>query len=354
MNKVSTSKTLRNSIEADVDSNNKKQATNPRRRFMLQSSALALGTLANISPAMSENDLIRVKAFPGAQNLPMWVGLEKGNFSARGLNIELAFTINSDELRADIAEGRFDLAHAAADNSVAIREMTGKDSVILMGGDSSMNELVVQPDIKTMQDLRGKSLIVDAPNTAYALQAKKALSLAGVSESQYQVIVVGGTGLRYQGMLKNPNYSASTLNPPFSIQAKQAGFRSLGRMVDLVGPYQASSMFSMRKWVDKNSDKVERYIAAWITSLRWATDPKNKTEVVEILTRQLKLEPSIINETYKYLLEPGFGLEKDAKFSEVGFKNLLNIREEIEKSKPLNPIDFVDLSYYNRALKLIN
>ena len=354
MKKIKLDNILNDLKEADVNLNKSKLVKNSRRSFIRQSSVLALGTLANISPAMSENDLLRVKAFPGAQNLPLWVGLEKGNFSARGLNIELAFTINSDELRSDIADGRFDLAHAAADNSVAIREMTGKDSVILMGGDSSMNELVVQSEIKSIQDLRGKALIVDAPNTAYALQAKKALSLAGVTEGQYQIIVVGGTGLRYQGMLKNPNYSASTLNPPFSIQAKQAGFRSLGRMVDLVGPYQASSMFSMRKWVDKNSEKVERYIAAWITSLRWATDPKNKVEAIEILTRQLKLEPSIINETYKYLMEPGFGLEKDAKFSEIGFKNLLAIREEIEKSKPLNPTDFVDLSYYNKALKSIN
>ena len=51
----------------------------------------------------------------------------------------------------------------------------------------------MQPDVGTVADLRGRTLIVDAPNTAYALQAKKILLGAGLKPGDYQVRVVGGT-----------------------------------------------------------------------------------------------------------------------------------------------------------------
>jgi len=35
-----------------------------------------------------------------------------------------------------------------------------------MGGDSGMQELFAQPDIKSVADLRGRIVIVDARNTA--------------------------------------------------------------------------------------------------------------------------------------------------------------------------------------------
>jgi hypothetical protein len=34
----------------------------------------------------------------------------------------------------------------------------------------------------------------------------------------------------------------------------------------------------------------------------------------------------------------------------VGFQNLLAIRQEFEKSPPINPNQFIDLSYYNKAI----
>ena len=54
-------------------------------------------------------------------------------------------------------------------------EVAKQDVVIVTGGDSGMNEFFVQPEVKSFADLRGRTLVVDAPDTAYALQAKKIL-----------------------------------------------------------------------------------------------------------------------------------------------------------------------------------
>src|SRR5256886_17291288 len=79
-------------------------------------------------------------------------------------------------------------------------------------------------------DLKGHTLLVDAPNTAYALQLKKILLMNGLKEgADYKVHPVGATFLRLKGMRENKDYKASMLSPPFSVDARAAGLKSIGR-----------------------------------------------------------------------------------------------------------------------------
>src|SRR5512139_979983 len=133
--------------------------------------AAATGTGA----AMAQETPVRVNVFPGSQNLAIFIGLERGIFSKHGLKVELQNTPGSPEQRAGLAEGKFEIAHAAVDNAVAMVETAGRDTIIVMGGDASMNEFMVRPEIGGIADIKGKVVAVDAPNTAYALVAKKIL-----------------------------------------------------------------------------------------------------------------------------------------------------------------------------------
>ena len=42
-------------------------------------------------------DTIKVIAFPGGFNLPLWAAIERKFFQSRGLNVELHYTANSVE-----------------------------------------------------------------------------------------------------------------------------------------------------------------------------------------------------------------------------------------------------------------
>jgi len=174
-------------------------------------------------PAWAQTAL-KVKMFPGAQALPALAAAQEGIFERHGLKVEILFTANSDEQRAGLAKGEFEIAQAAVDNAVAMVELAKEDVVIVTGGDSSMNELFVQPDIATLRDLKGHTLLVDAPDTAYALQLKKILLMNGLKEGvDYKIHPIGGTGLRLKGMRENKDYKAAMLNPPFSLQAGSWG-----------------------------------------------------------------------------------------------------------------------------------
>jgi ABC-type nitrate/sulfonate/bicarbonate transport system substrate-binding protein len=125
-------------------------------------------------------ETLRVNVFRGGSNIPIYMALEKGYFSRRGITVNLQFTPNSEQQRAGLAAGRFDIAHAAVDNAVAMIEVAKVDVVIVSGGDGGMNELLVRQDINKPADIRGRTYVVDAPNTAYALIGRKMFKNAGL------------------------------------------------------------------------------------------------------------------------------------------------------------------------------
>jgi ABC-type nitrate/sulfonate/bicarbonate transport system substrate-binding protein len=316
---------------------------------------LAAALAAATGIAIAQETTLRVNVFPGSQNLPIFIGLERGVFARHGLKIELQNTPNSQEQRSGLADGKFEIAHGAVDNAVAMVEAAGRDVIIVMGGDASMNEFMVRPEIGGFADIRGKVVAVDAPNTAYALVAKKILKNNGLIEGRdYTVRPVGGTAQRSAAMASNPELVAGIVNLPFSITVREKGLKSLGRSRDLVGPYQATGAFVMRPWAQANGDVLERYIAAYIESSRLAMDPANRAAGAAALVTRFKLDPKVAEETIGQLMIPGFGLAPDARFDMDGFRTVLALRAEIEGQwggKPPGPEKYVDLGYYERALK---
>jgi ABC-type nitrate/sulfonate/bicarbonate transport system substrate-binding protein len=234
-------------------------------------------------------------------------------------------------------------------------EGAGRDVIIVMGGDASMNEFMVRPEIGGFADIRGKVVAVDAPNTAYALVAKKILKNNGLIEGRdYTVRPVGGTAQRSAAMASNPELVAGIVNLPFSITVREKGLKSLGRSRDLVGAYQATGAFVMRPWAQANGDVLERYITAYVESSRVAMDPANRAAGAAALATRFKLDPKVAAETIEQLMIPGFGLAPDARFDMDGFRTVLALRAEIEGQwggKPPGPGKYVDLGYYERALK---
>ena len=297
--------------------------------------------------------LLRINIFNTSSNLPLLAAIEEGYFAQRDLVIEIQNTPNSDEQRAGLAEGRFEIAHAAVDNAVAMTE-GGKDAVIVCGGDAGMNEFMVRDEIATMADLRGKLLAVDAPNTAYALAAKKILKNHGLLENRdYGVKLAGGTGPRSAAMVADAQLAAGMINPPFSLLVREKGLKSLGSQFSLLGPYQATGAFVMRPWALDNAEALIEYLTAYIEGQRHVLNPANRDAMIALLTRSFKLTPAVAAGTYEALIAPGSGLAPDACFNKAGFETVLAIRAEMEgtgASTPPAPAKYLDLSFYERAI----
>ncbi len=297
---------------------------------------------------------LRLDTFRNATNLALYYGMEHGIFERHGIALTVQFTPNSELQRAGLASGRFEMAYSALDNAVAMVELAGEDVVIVSGGDSSMNEFMVRPEINALSDLRGRTLVVDRPETAYALQAKKVLRGAGMLPVRdYQLRAIGATLARIEAMESDPANAVAMLNPPYTFVARARGLKSLGRYTDMIGPYQGGGLFVMRAWARDHGDALERFLAAYIESTRRALAPENRGEATRLLATNLQQSESVVAQTLEILLLPAAGLSIDARFDRAGFREVLALRAEVEGQwggKAPAPERYYDLSWYQRAL----
>jgi ABC-type nitrate/sulfonate/bicarbonate transport system substrate-binding protein len=318
-----------------------------RRQTIMGAAATALAASARGASAQTP---LKVIVFPGMSNLAQFAALAQGFYTKRGLAVELVYTPNSTELRDGLAAGRYQIAHAGVDNAVAQVETAKVDLFIFMGGNNGFNNLIVQPEIKSYEDFRGKVMAVDAVDTAFAILLYKMLDLKGIKRGSYDVKPVGGSLLRYQAMIKDKTYAASMLNPPFSLQAVHRGLKDFGSAVSMVGPYQSDGGWVLRSWGQANADVLTRYIQANIEGIRFALNPANKAAMVAILADRLKLAKEQAEESFTFSRD---GFAVDSKFDLDGFKNSLQLRADMLGTwggKPPAPDKYLDFTYYQRAL----
>jgi ABC-type nitrate/sulfonate/bicarbonate transport system substrate-binding protein len=322
---------------------------------LLASSAIAL--LAIAAPANAQQTAPqKIRILCLARPLPVVIAESRGILARYGIEAEFLVRPSSESLRNDLAAGKGDVAFLAVDNDVAMVDSAGVDVVIVMGAESSENEIIAQPGTQSIAELRGHTLLVDATNTAYALELKKVLQNNGMKPgSDYQLKPVGSTPFRLQAMRENREYAAAVMNPPFSIVAKQCGMVSLGSMRKLLGADLDRGTFALRSWARDNSDLLERYLAAYIEGQRILMAPANKQQVVELVMKESNLPEPIARDWYAAMVENG-GYAKDAAFDVEGFRKTLQLRSEIEaggNGAAREAEKYYDLSYYRAALAKI-
>ncbi len=296
-----------------------------------------------------------VSTFPNAKALPLWIAAEVGLFAGFGLNVSIDETESSKLQREKLISGDVHVAQAAVDNGLALIK-GGHDAIIVMGGESGINDFIVQKDIQDFAGMRGRILAVDSPDTAYALQARRLLGQAGlVAGRDYDIRPVGNAGLRLKAMLQDAGIGGAVLNPPYSSEAQLNGMRSLGGMVALLGPYQAGGAFMLRSWAHNHEVQLDGYIKTYVSALRWLTQPGHRDQGIDSLRRHLDLSLSVANKAFDQLIDPVTGFSPDARLDMEGVANMLAIRAETEGAggTPLDPALFIDLSYYQRAMSAL-
>ena len=316
--------------------------------------AFALGT-SGLREAMGQAPgPLKVMSFPGLSNYPIFAAEHKGLFAKYGITVNLAYTPSSQFQRDSLAKNDCQIIHTAADNAVAMVEKAHEDAVIVTGGDNGFNRIIAQGEINSLSDLRGKTVVVDAPDTAYALLLYKALQDVGLNKGDYSVNAVGGTTQRINAMLKDKDHAAAAvINVPFNFRLLALGMKDLGSATKSIGPYQAGSVVVMRDWAKANSDTLVKYLKAIIEGRRWLLNPDNKPEAIQLIVDRIKLSPEIAARAYAYVTDPKEGFYKDAQFDVAGFENVLKLRAEIEGQwggKPPAPNKYFDLTYYNTAI----
>lgn len=288
--------------------------------------------------------------FPGTQTLPVFAAQARGLFARRGLAVDLKTAPNSGEQRRGLAEGRYQIAHGAADQAVALVEAEKVDAVVVAGGDNGFNRLFVQPDIAALGELRGRTLVADVADTGWSFTLYKILQRHGLERADYSVTEVGAPFRRFEAMMQDKANAAAILNPPFAIHAQRAGLKDMGTVVGAIGPYQGTVPYVMRSWAKANAGMLVAYLQACIEGLRWCLDPANKTQAAALYRDGLNVPQDIAERMVEIATDPAEGLAKDAALDVAGFRTMLELRAEFTGGRLAGLETYTDLSYLDRAI----
>src|SRR5438445_13666392 len=131
--------------------------------------------MAALRPAGAQVSEVAVNVFPGGFNWGIYVAQDKGLFEKHGIRVTVQATPGSVAQMTGLKEGKFDIAMTAVDNIVAYVEGQGEAPIgpqpeffAFMGSDTGFLSLVTVSDVKTVTDLKGRTLSVDALTTGYA------------------------------------------------------------------------------------------------------------------------------------------------------------------------------------------
>src|SRR5262249_36755792 len=125
-----------------------------RRTFVVATGALlaAFCCTGVIAQGANVPAPLRVIAFDGGWNLPVWAAQRQGFFEANGVSVTIAWTPSSAYLITALLDGRYDIALAGIDNLVAYQEGQGEakipehpDLFAFLGNDHGFASLASAP-----------------------------------------------------------------------------------------------------------------------------------------------------------------------------------------------------------------
>lgn len=316
-------------------------------------------TSYNLNAQEANNILktVKVITFQGGWNLPVWVAQEKGFFKKNGLRVEMDYTPNSSQLVRNLLDGKYDIAVAGIDNVIAYQEgqvkepVANPDMFAFYGVDNGLLSLVTSPEVKNVNDLKGKQVSVDALTTGYAFVIRNYLEKNGLTHNDVNYASIGSTNDRFNALLTGKT-DATLLRTPLNLQAKHKGFNIIASGNEL-GDYQGTTGVTTRSYASLNGGILVSYVRSYMDGLNWVYDIKNQKEAEAILAKKAPgMTTELAGPALQELLHNG--LQRDAAINARGVKNVLLLRSKLATpEKNLTDAQkYYDTSYYQKALGL--
>jgi NitT/TauT family transport system substrate-binding protein len=247
-------------------------------RTRLISLAAILGAALSLTPQAAlaqgkpwKHALLNAKADAGF----FMMAANKGFAAKQGLNVEL-LQVKDDQIglkaliagEVDSFEGGPQGAFAAIARGADVK-IIGCHWIVLPHG------IYARDDIHKVEDLKGKSVAVSAPNSMPDLLARAALAKYGITADQVKLAAVGGDRERYQALAGGVVEGAVVSNEYQPAMPKTLHLLVAGR--DAVPNFLRVCLMTSGKVLKERGDDVVKFLAAEMQSLRFALSHKAGT-----------------------------------------------------------------------------
>ncbi|MBI2231454.1 MAG: ABC transporter substrate-binding protein [Deltaproteobacteria bacterium] len=156
--------------------------------------------------------------------MPFFVARERGFFREEGLEVELIVMQAIQTIQATLGNS---LQFASATGTAVSAAVRGADiRVILAVTDRPSFDLIAQPSITSVQQLRGKKIGSGGVGSLAEILARHILIAHGIRPEEVTILATGPSYVTYMA-LKAKVVDAAPLQMPLTFTAQDEGFRKL-------------------------------------------------------------------------------------------------------------------------------
>jgi ABC-type nitrate/sulfonate/bicarbonate transport system substrate-binding protein len=257
--------------------------------FVLQASLF----LPPVQSAAALEEVLVSYAGPTVTFLPAEVARQRGFLREQNLDMKLLLT-RSEADRAALVSGSVDYTLRAGSSFVsAARGLPVK--IIFVGTMRPFWGLVVRPEIKSVSELKGKSVGVPGLLGAQQISAKVILKHYGLDPERDVVYRVVDSGTRIAAILSG-SLDSSMMDYGEAFRAKKAGLKMLVNAADLHGLLAGGLAVNTKKLKEK-PDQVKRMLKAMTQALRYIQENPEGTQ--HVMMDWLKLDGEMAADIYQ-------------------------------------------------------
>jgi ABC-type nitrate/sulfonate/bicarbonate transport system substrate-binding protein len=290
-------------------------------------------------------DLLNVTGYQ--RRPPHLVAEYKGFFANEKLEVRFHETTYAPDHNRGMAEGRWDFTLSSADTMIARTTTDGVDYLLFMQAEEGLSAyLIGQPEIASIEQLRGKLLAGDPGDSNLDLIRKKILRRHGMDDNQYEIDIIGSSPKRLEAFLKG-TVVAAMLTPPASDKALAAGGVLLANAEEYVPGWPLTCGWTLRSWLLAHRELAVRFIRAWAAATDWLLTPQNREETLGLIMAKEELNRPAAEEAYRKVVPR-------ARINPAALETVIELRKEMGVYKPPydSPERFYDSSYWREAMKL--
>lgn len=267
----------------------------------------------------------------------LWVADVGGLLNKNGISAEIIYTRAAIET---LVAGEVDFAQMTGSLMSSAR-LQGADPVMIASAQDTLDDyLVARPNIKSIEDLRGKRIGVFRFGAASHLRLIYVLPRYGLSERDVTLLQVGDSPERLMA-LSGSAIDATLISPPDHLQALRAGMKILLNLADLNVPYQGSGLVTTQRVLARKRDIARRVLKSYVEAIHLVKTNPDISKKAFAKYRQSKDEKRI-QDAYQALRD----IVKAKPYPSIeGFRTIIkDASERIPAAKTANPKDFIDAS----------
>ena len=224
----------------------------------------------------------------------VFVAKDQHFFEERGLEAEIVQVRSGPIAISALAANDVQFYSAPASGATIGAVAGGLDLAFVAGIIGKLDGyFVTSPKIKTVADLKGKTLGVQSIGGGIWMFTMMALDHWGLNpeRDKIQFRVIGDQSVIAQAMTTGI-IDGALLGFSFSKVVQRNGGQLLADLTKANVPYQHQGLLARKSFVDSSPDVVEKTLRSLTKAIAFIQDPANKQAVTRSLTKWLRLPPN--------------------------------------------------------------